>query len=400
MAAAVLHAMPGDLSETVRGEFPPVATRPRGRAREARRLRRLRYWLRTVAQDLSSAKGIVRCGRRRTFAPGGQGTVEIRLNSETGAAYFAGLLRCGSVWECPVCMHRIQYERAKELRAVLAANRDRQGAAYMLTLTLPHDQGDDHRAMRRHVARAWRYVQTGAPWRRLTRRLALVGSCRALETTHGPHGWHPHLHVLLVLRAGLDAEVQRELLALVRRRWTDAITRPNPDGGKQYRPPSLEHGVTLTVSHEDDYLAKLGLADELAGAAVKRAAADHRTPLEILVGAARRDPRDRALWVEYARDMRGARKLTWGGSLGTPAGRAAWGLAPDQPDLALAGAEERGPALVVAELEGKVWDTLVLGDVRLQLRLLRCAEDLPPPEARDRIARALLWAAGEELPPF
>src|SRR5260370_947866 len=272
MAAAVLHAMPGDLSETVRGEFPPVATRPRGRARAARRIRRLRYWLRPVAQDLSSAKGIVRCGRRRTFAPGGQGTVEIRLNSETGAAYFAGLLRCGSVWECPVCMHRIQYERAKELRAVLAANRDRQGAAYMLTLTLPHDQGDDHRAMRRHVARAWRYVQTGAPWRRLTRRLALVGSCRALETTHGPHGWHPHLHVLLVLRAGLDAEVQRELLALVRRRWTDAITRPNPDGGKQYRPPSLEHGVTLTVSHEDDYLAKLGLADELAGAAVKGAA--------------------------------------------------------------------------------------------------------------------------------
>src|SRR5260370_1310509 len=296
MAAAVLHAMPGDLSETVRGEFPPVATRPRGRAREARRLRRLRYWLRTVAQDLSSAKGIVRCGRRRTFAPGGQGTVEIRLNSETGAAYFAG--------------------------------------------------------------------------------------------------------VLLVLRAGLDAEVQRELLALVRRRWTDAITRPNPDGGKQYRPPSLEHGVTLTVSHEDDYLAKLGLADELAGAAVKRAAADHRTPLEILVGAARRDPRDRALWVEYARDMRGARKLTWGGALGTPAGRAAWGLAPDQPDLALAGAEERGPALVVAELEGKVWDTLVLGDVRLQLRLLRTPADLPPPEARDRIARALLWAAGDELPPF
>ena len=394
-------ALQGDLSETVRVGFPPAlvaAARPKGKDRHARRLRRLRYHLRVVAQDLSPSKGVQRCGRRRAFAPGGQREVEIRLGLK-GRAFYAGLLRCGSVWECPVCMHGIQHERGAQLRHLLERNRDKGGAAYMLTLTLPHDQGDELRPMRRHVARAWRYVQTGAPWKRLTARLGLVGTCRALEVTHGPNGWHPHLHVLVLVRAPLLAPVQGELLEYIRRRWVDAITRPNPDNSKQYRAPSVQHGVTLTESHQDEYLAKLGLADELAGDVKSGRGEGHRTPLELLLGAARGVLRDVALWAEYAREIRGARKLTWGGELGSVAGRAAYGLT-EQTDLELAGMEERQPALLVAVVEPKLWDTVVSRDVALQLRLLRCAEDLPPPAAQDRILRELDLAQGLIPCPF
>jgi len=358
----------------------------------------MRYRLRSVAQDLSPSKGVQRCGRRRAFAPGGQRDVEIHLGA-SGRAFYTGLMRCGSVWECPVCMHAIQHERGAQLRHLLERNRDKGGAAYMLTLTLPHDQGDELRPMRRHVARAWRYLQTGAPWQRLCERLALVGTCRALEVTVGPNGWHPHLHVLVLVQAPLGDPQQAELLAYVRRRWVDAITRPNPDNGKQYRAPSVQHGVTVTESHQDEYLAKLGLADELAGDVKSGRGEQHRTPLQLLAGAAQAVPRDMALWMEYAREIRGARKLTWGGGLGSVAGRAAYGL-EEQTDLELAGAEERQPALLVVTLDAKMWDTWIAGNVGLQLKLLRCAEDLPPPQAQDRILKELDLAQGLIPCPF
>ena len=224
----------------------------------AKRRRARRYHLRTVAQSMSQHTSVQKCGRVRH----GDGSVEVRVSSR--GAYFAGLVHCGSVWECPVCMQGIAAGRVEEIRRALDRHRAAGGSAFMLTLTLPHDSGDRLRPMRRHVARAWRYVQTGAPWKRMKERIGFVGSIRSLEVTAGVHGWHPHLHVLLFTSSRVGQEVLDEFLEFVYRRWRDAITRKNPDNGQLYRAPDFQHGISLTESHSDDYLAKFGLADELA----------------------------------------------------------------------------------------------------------------------------------------
>lgn len=285
--------------------------------------------------------------------------------------------------------------RADEVRQLLGRHRDAGGEAYMLSLTLPHRAGDQLGPMRRHVANAWRYCQTGAPWGRLKAKVDLVGTVRALEVKIGPNGWHPHLHVLLLVRRPLDAGRREELLTWLYERWAKAITRPNKDTGRRYGRPSREHGARLTVSYDDAYITKLGLADELAKGDFKARAGEHRTPLQLLADVrAREAPQDIALWCEYAREMHGAKQLTWSKGL-----RARYALA-DQTDAAL-GDQADTPAAVVAFIPADTWDRLVSWNTRLQLQLLAWVERAP---SVDHAAYAVTWlldrAEGRPPTPF
>ena len=140
-----------------------------------------------------------------------------------GRAFFSGLETCGSVWECAVCSQRVSMHRAEQIRELLRLCREQGGEAYMLTRTVPHDQGDRLVDVKRIVADAWRFGQSGKPWRKQQVRLGLAGRVRALEVTVGEHGWHPHLHILLICERALgdpaDSEVLLEFVAWVCERW-------------------------------------------------------------------------------------------------------------------------------------------------------------------------------------
>jgi hypothetical protein len=279
-------------------------------------------------------------------------------------------------------MQRICSGRADEIKALVTRHRAAGGSAYLLTLTLPHDEGDDLRALREHVAYAWSKVQSGNVFKRWKNRIGIVGSVRALEVNHGPNGWHPHIHVL-VLTAGklegtggnINADGQA-FQNMVYRRWGYYVTERNKNTGRAYRFPSLEHGVTFKPSHKDTYIAKMGLADELTRGAWKspRSAHGYRTPLQILRDVERRaengvHPKgdDARIWTEYADNMRGARQLTWSKGL-----RDKYDLGEEQTDLELAGAEPE--AIEVYEFDAKIWDRYLKNDHAAQLRVLFGAE--------------------------
>ena len=337
--------------------------------------RRLRYELRHATWQLSTSSNVCKCGRTRyldspvSIVQGGHG------------AHFTGLVRCGSVWECPVCMYRICATRAEEVRTLVARHRASGGSVYMLTLTLPHDQSDELHALRKTVARAWSYVQSGAPYKRIRALCGIVGTIRALEVTHGPNGWHPHLHVLVLTEHSLESPVTGLLgplaeryKTLVYRRWVDAVTRRQPETFICYRAPSRERGISFVSSHKDEYIAKLGLADELTRGSWKkpRELQGYRTPLQILHSCAR-DPlggtvRDRATWIEYAKEMRGARQLTWSRGL-----RDRYSLDPEQTDLEIV--EQDGvDDVVVYTISTALWDRIVKKNWALQAELLHAAE--------------------------
>lgn len=235
-----------------------------------------------------------KCGRVR-LAP----SVQVWFSPSTSSARFRGLLTCGSVWECPVCAAAIKAGRALEVQAALEWH---GGPAGMLTLTVRHSWGAPLRALRRSVARCWRRVCSGAPWKRWKARIGLVGSVRALEVTHGPNGWHPHLHVLLFTEHELGASD----VAWLRERWRAAVVAElGPDGE-----PSEERGTTWTKASAAAYLSKLGL--EVTDDFDKGAKGANRNPWRIAADYARtRDARELALWREYADGMKGARQLTW-----------------------------------------------------------------------------------------
>lgn len=377
VAPGASAARPGPVLESPLSPAAPAAGDPLGnnatnvsgpplRAHDARRddrrrgYRALRYRLRHVGQAVARANSNVsKCGRVRVKAYG----VEVRRRQD-GTAYFAGVVRCGSVWECPVCSARIAAHRAGELRVAVGAHRAAGGGCYLLTLTTPHDQGDDLRHLRQAVADAWRFVCSGRAWLRWKERVGYVGTVRAAEATIGPNGWHPHLHVLVFTQAPLAEADRAAWEAWIYERWAKKIAQSG------YRTPSREHGVKLAESHQDDYIAKLGLADEVASGAFKSGRDGRRTPLAVLADYEReRRPRDLALWKEWCDAMRGARQMTWSKGL-----RDLYLAEPEATDAEVAASEERGPATVVTVIDPTMWDEAVSNRPDLQTRILNSAE--------------------------
>lgn len=295
-------------------------------------------------------------------------------------------------------------ERAEGIRDLLKAHRAHGGGDYLLTCTTPHDLGDHLKPMRRHVAKAWQFVVSGAPWKRIQQRYGLE-FVRAHELTHGRNGWHPHLHVLLLSARPLTAAAQAELEAFVLRRWQRAIQKPDRETGRAYRIPLAGVGVKLTsCGRRDDYIAKLGLADELVQGAAKRGHEAHRTPFQILRDIWQRDftvQGDIDLWVEYATEMPGCRQLTRSKGLGKNGYLTKRYALEEQTDLELADREEATPdPITVYQFEDAVWAEMIAPLVGERIRILHLAEDYPPLEAQERIGRLVDRVLGFTEVPF
>jgi hypothetical protein len=309
-------------------------------------------------------------------------------------------MACGSVWECPVCAENIQRRRADELCGVVKRHRDAGGDTYLLTLTLPHDEGDELKPLRQHVAKSWQRVIAGRTWQNFAKRLGIAAYVRALEPTNGPNGWHPHLHVLLFSSSEWNAAQLDDARRWFYDRWCRYITQRNPITGKVYRKPSARHGLTIVRSRDETYVTKMGLSHELVSETTKRGRDGHRTPLQILASIDRGGPTlesDLTLWDEYSRALRGARQLTWSRGL-----RAKYALGEEVPDeqLALDPDLGNGEAMIVYEFTAPEWDRILRCRPELRVALLYVPILKPPDEWVDWIGVLIERYEGKRDVPF
>jgi hypothetical protein len=258
-----------------------------------------------VAAGLAQGEGrVCICGRR--MAPGGIG-VEVR-RAESGRAYFAGLIRCGSVHTCPVCAAQIARTRQLEVTTLLGRHLAAGGTALFLTLTVPHDVGQPLRELRATVAAAWSALLAGKGWQTLRARHGLTGFVRALEVTHGRAGYHPHLHVLLFCERRVSDGEQAELHAALFGRWARAVTR----AGLRAPLPGLCPMKAIYSQNVADYLTKVSAVLELTRADGKGGRGGNRSPFQVLRDyATTHRGADAAIWREWAEGMKGARQLTF-----------------------------------------------------------------------------------------
>ena len=348
---------------------------------ERKKRRRIAYALRDGLRSLGT-KRVAACGRTRIALE-----VEVmrrtakRESGETYRhAYFRGLLRCGSVWECPVCALQIRAERADELRrAVHAWGADNVA---MLSLTVRHALGHDLRATRRGLSEAFQRLIRGKPWKRFSEKFGIAHHVRAIEVTHGAHGWHPHLHALLFLETPLSAQEHDAAIHWLRERWRNCVERAI---GPNFTPN--DRGVDLRESKRADYLAKFSL--ELVDPGTKRGRGKNRTPLQIATSAATgHRAEDAALWVAYCDGMRGAKMLTWSRGL-----RAAVALADEASDEQIVEGEEQQEAEVVAVISRGAWDGN--RDRRgLPCAILEAAERAGTQSDAHEAIGALVWSRG------
>jgi hypothetical protein len=156
------------------------------------------------------------------------------------------------------------------------------------------------------------------------------------------------------------------------------VTGRNKETGLAYRAPSREHGISFVQSRRDDYIAKLGLADELTRGSWKKSAdfRGYRTPLQVLRDIAacrtarqRPNAHDVSIWKEYAKEMHGARQLTWSRGL-----RQLYDLGDEQTDMELADSEDADLGQVLYTIDGAVWDRYFRNNWSARCELLAGAE--------------------------
>lgn len=317
--------------------------------------KRLNRWaLRASLRPLQDARQ-AKCGYCRLDA-------KVAVVMRDGRARFANLVRCGSVWACPVCATTIRSVRAEEVRRAYEWQHKQGGDVLMLTLTVRHAMGDDLKQVRAGVANAWRKALSGKVWQLIRRRHGITGYIRALEVTHGRNGWHPHLHILLLVERPLTPAQVAKLRASISIRWQWGVTRML---GESFV-PNDHIGCDLSDAHHAQYITKLGL--ELSDIGSKRAAGKNRTQWQIAADwHDGRRAQDAAIWQAFTAGMKGARMLTWSKGL-----RDLIGLGAEATDEEIAEADESQAGDVVAWIAGELWDQL---RDRAHWTLLRVVEE-------------------------
>lgn len=235
--------------------------------------------------------------------------------------HFDGLQTCGSVWACPCCSARISETRREEMGRLLSWARANGYHVRMVTLTCRHGQDDDLAdLMVRMKGRTGNKAKGIQTFRGAKQRMAddrryrdhvkphVIGSVTATEVTGGgAHGWHPHMHMILILDDDIDLTPMRDA-------WLGSLRGAGLEGSGR--------GWDVRAADETGrYIAKWGAAEELALSGQKKGRSTGRTPMQLL--AASSDDGDRAageLWAEYATVFHGLRQLVWSKGLKALAG--------------------------------------------------------------------------------
>ena len=225
------------------------------------------------------------------------------------AVGYAGLMRCGNAWACPICCAKVMRRRGEQIAAVFDSVHSAGGSAIMVTLTAAHQIGD---------SLAWllgnfKSSKDAFNHSRKLRELAALrtGAISATEITFSSkHGWHPHQHdVWFFSGVAPNSDWLADALFPV---WRAAVEKHGLRTLRKFR----DQRVGLDVRpawNASEYLSKFdrerdwSLSAEITAGRLKLSQGGSLTPWAILEDAIIRgkDSPAAKLWVEYLRATKG-----------------------------------------------------------------------------------------------
>jgi hypothetical protein len=412
----------------------------RWEAKKDRYALRAHLWDLLDVEDVPQGKRLSYCGREAVM-PGGQ--VGLRIMGEAGArsAGFSGLATCGSVWACPVCAAKIAACRAEDLDRALWWATQQGHTIALLTLTVQHSAGHPLAQTWDAVGAGWSAVTSGRAWageteaehaarlvtwedrlaleparrareredtytRRCAARLdklranrpvrhvgaaerwGLLAWVRVIEVTNGQHGWHPHVHALLVFEGEQTPECVRRFAEAIWPAWEHALNRHGYTALRDSGGLDIRCSTDETAEGLGRYLVKSMCVEATHGHA-KKGRRGGRTPFQIAADIqAKGDADDLDLWTEWVRASHGRRQMSWSQGF-----RKLLGLVEDEPtDEEIAAKDIGGDDLLLMPPETWVRVASVSGE------LLVTAEQEGIDGARAWLrSRGLAWLEPPEL---
>jgi len=272
-----------------------------------------RFALQSVARTILPTSRTAKCLRLRT----GRTDVQVWKSKEHHTASYGGLQTCGSVWTCPVCSAKIAERRRVELLQAMDIHRAQGGSVSLLTLTTPHQRGDNLAQLLEQQGKALQSFLRDREVKAVMAEMGYIGQVRALEVTHGRkseknNGWHPHFHILQFHQVKGSAADRMDWTTRLYLRWVAYCQKAG------LGTPSFKHGIKLDDgSKATQYVTKWGLEDEMTKGHTKKAKAGGETPFDLLRSflVDGSDGQAAALFREFADCFKGKRQLSWSAGL-------------------------------------------------------------------------------------
>lgn len=346
------------------GRYTKFSSQPKNSGENERSLR---FYLQSIARKLLPDERIRICLRHRRHDVV---NVEILYSEENRRARYSGLMRCGSLWSCPLCSVSISEMRRKELTEAINNNRQKY-MRLLITYTARHHTGMPLQPTMIAMTNAYRRYKSGRFGMFLREEMGQIGAIRATEITYGRNGWHPHFHELAFFdwdKIGRDTkpiELEFAMIQHCAAQWVKCLRTEGLDAIER-----IAYDVTSGGPKVDEYVAKYGRlpieiqwgqASELTRQQSKLASMDGRTPFELLIDYENGCVDAGRLFIEYFHATKGRKQLFW-----SPGLKEMLGLTEKTDDEALEDTCENDE-IILAAIEPDDWRLVIKQDKRAEL---------------------------------
>lgn len=261
---------------------------------------------------------------------------KVMYNESRKKAHWGNVVRCGSIWNCPVCAKKITEQRRSEL--ALGNKRWKEGAArfwfdfksvgkkfvgpikpeiqyfkgytYLLTLTNSHHASHRLTDLKEGQKIAMDSFFSDRRGRKIFDQLGKQFHITNYEVTYGKNGWHPHHHILVFSDKKLSIKEFSEINKELKNWWIDCCVRAGLPA------PSFKHGADLRDgTYADQYIGKWGIEHEMTKGHVKKGKEGGLTPFDLLQLSIEDKEvfgkKPSKLFQEFAISFKGSAQLAW-----------------------------------------------------------------------------------------
>lgn len=252
------------------------------------------FKLQRCSQLLRPKKRVAKCCRHS------YGNGDVYGRTANGRAEFLNLLRCGSVWDCPVCARKVSGKRARIVLQGMEQAKAEGLRVDLLTLTVPHSLFQPCKQVLSGLIKARTHFKNSRAYKAYKLEAGWVGEIWASEVTLGRNGWHPHCHGLVF--------AEKSFLEDLRGQWTASVKHVGLGVVNT-------HGYRVDMSRDGDaaaqYVSKWGLESELTRADLKKSRFGGRTPFALLADYGKGDKEAGERFCEYSDAFHGRPQLLW-----------------------------------------------------------------------------------------
>jgi hypothetical protein len=172
-------------------------------------------------------------------------------------------------------------------------------------MTIAQGTGDDARVMFRDVMETLMAFTRGGRWNELRQQWGIAGYVMGVEVLHGPQGWHPYVHALLLTRVPAEAcAANRATLAT---HWRRAVRK----GFRAMFASGVEDTVTIAPCDVPTFIDRIAFFDP-SESQCQLTRPGYRRPWEIASASLEgSDPKDAELWRGWQIATCGRKQLIW-----------------------------------------------------------------------------------------